>query len=308
MTAVVIAERRAAPAGLDKSARLMQALGARSAAIWSELTPDEADELSQAMARLDDGTPNAAAAGAFLEAQGPEPASRTEPPSAWDRLSALDAAALARLLAGESAEVVAVILAHLDPAAAARALRLMPSERAMAGLTRLLALQSPRPSAVAALEAALRARLDELGSEAPDPGQTRVARIFDQLDSRSENTFLAALDNAEPGAGGRVRALMFTFEDLAALDPAGLQTLLAAVDRSQLALALKAARPRTLDAFFRNMTARARDALKEDMAALGAVRRADVEAARSELAALARRLIECGDIRPSGDLADDLVE
>ena len=120
---------------------------------------------------------------------------------------------------------------------------------------------------------------------------------------------IAALESAVPGAGERVRALMFTFDDLTHLDAGGLQTLLSAADRTRLTYALKGAREETRAAFFRNMTQRAGELLREEIDILGAVRRSEIETARMELVDLARTLIERGDIRagrPQDE--DELVE
>ena len=142
-----------------------------------------------------------------------------------------------------------------------------------------------------------------------EAGVERIARIFDRLDPRAGNLFLAALEKSEPGAGEKVRSLMFTFDDLASLDAAGMQTLLAGANRAVLVLALKAAKPATAAAFFANVTQRAGELLREEIAALGSVRRADVEAARGELVALARQLIERGEIRAGkAGKEDDLIE
>ena len=45
------------PSGLRRSALLMRALGARAAAVWSQLTEDEAAQLSHAMQSLPDDRP-----------------------------------------------------------------------------------------------------------------------------------------------------------------------------------------------------------------------------------------------------------
>ena len=98
---------------------------------------------------------------------------------------------------------------------------------------------------------------------------------------------------------------MFTFDDLAGLDAAGLQTLLSAADRAVLVIALKGARPETAAAFFVNMTQRAGDLLREEIASLGPVRRSEIEMARQEMVALARTLIHRGDIRAGGQANED---
>ena len=176
-------------------------------------------------------------------------------------------------------------------------------------MQRLLHIGPVHAGAAAGLETALETWLRAAGRPAERGGHERIARIFDRLDSRAEKTLLAALENAEPGAGEKIRALMFTFDDLAGLDAGGLQTLLSSADRAVLTVALKGAKEETTAAFFRNMTQRAGDLLREEISLLGPVRRSEVEAARLELVTLARTLISQGDIRAgASDDDDELVD
>ena len=296
--------------GLARSARLMRSLGPEAAGIWAELDPQEARALTQAMDALDDNMDGESeATRSFVDAHRRlKPAAATTG-SVWSRLSAIDTGTLATLIAGEHPQTIAFILSRLSGEASARLLRTLKPRTAIDAMHRLLHIEQVHPAACASLEAEIASRLDGLLGSGSKGGHERVARIFDSLDSDSEKTFLAALENVEPGAGEKVRSLMFTFDDLARLDAAGLQTLLSAGARATLVTALKGAREQTASAFYGNMTRRAGELLREEIAATGAVRRSDVEAARHELVALARKLIEKGDIRPGGTVVDeDLVE
>ena len=72
---------------------------------------------------------------------------------------------------------------------------------------------------------------------------------------------------------------------------------------------LKGAQDATSAAFFRNMTQRAGELLKEEITMLGSVRRSEIESARMELVDLARTLMERGDIRTGRrEDEDELVE
>ena len=291
--------------GIARSARLMRALGPDAAAIWAELDPQEAETLSAAMDQMaDDPSADSDALRRFTQAQ-----RATSGAGVWAELSALDTAVLASLIRHERPQVVALILSRLSGEAAARLLRTLPPSLSIEAMQRLLHLGEVHPAAMAGLEQFLKGRVAVLAREGAQAGVERIARIFDRLDPRAGTLFLAALETAEPGAGDKVRALMFTFDDLATLDTAGMQTLIAACDRSVLITALKAAKPATSAAFFANLTQRAGDLLREEIAALGAVRRSDVEAARSELVELARQLIQRGEIRAGKDSdPDELVE
>jgi flagellar motor switch protein FliG len=291
--------------GLDRSARLMRALGPDAAAIWAELSGPEADALSAAMDRLsDDPSADHEALRLFAEARRPNAAG-----GLWAEVSTLDTSVLAALVQHERAQIVALVLSRLTGEAAARLLRALPASLAIEAMQRLLHLGGIHPAAMASIEQYLGGRIGTLAREGGQAGIERIARIFDRLDPRAGTLLLAALESAEPGTGDKVRSLMFTFDDLATLDAGGMQTLLAAADRAALIIALKGAKETTSAAFFANMTQRAGDLLREEIAALGPVRRSEVEAARGELVSLARQLIGRGEIR-AGHAADEdeLVE
>ncbi len=301
-----------AETGLERSARLMRALGSGSEPIWDQLSADEAARLTQAMDALpiEASNQDRDATADFLAARTQtNDVSTAVSSDVWHRLSALDPAHLAKLLGSEHSQVIALTLSRLEPATSAKTLRLMPAPVALDALRRLLHLGAARPEALAAIEQIMSAALEKLDQTGGREGHEQVARIFDRLDGRSEQMFLAALENAEPGSGTRVRALMFTFDDLAQLDAAGMQTLLSSADRGALILALKGAKPATSDAFFANMTQRAGAFLREEIAAQGAVRRSEIEDARGEILSLARRMIQRSDIRVNADdETDELVE
>jgi flagellar motor switch protein FliG len=291
--------------GLARSARLMRALGPDAAPIWAELGPEEAEALSAAMDRLaDDPSADGDALRRFTQAQ-----KATSGAGVWPELSALDTPVLASLLHRERPQIVALILSRLTGEAAAKLLRVLPPSLSIEAMQRLLHLGEVHPAAMAGLEQHLKGRIAALSRDGATAGIERIARIFDRLDPRAGMLFLTALEKAEPGSGEKVRSLMFTFDDLAALGAGGLQTLLASADRAALVTALKGARETTAAAFFANVTTRAGDLLREEIAALGPVRRSDVDAARTELVELARQLISRGEIHAGKAPRDDeLIE
>lgn len=306
-------------AGILRAARLMQALGPEAAGIWAELSTAEARALTAAMDSLaDDPAAEADAARLFADAARATPSARGQRAAArpgerdvWSSLSALPVDALVSLVRPERAANVALILSRLPGNVAAGILRALPPALAVETMQRLLHLGAPAAAAVASLEAYLTRRLPSLVAAGTQGGHERVARIFDQMDTRAESVFLAALESAEPGSGKKVRALMFTFDDLAGLDGGGMQTLLSSVDRAALIVALKGAREATARAFFSNMTQRAADLLREEIGALGPLRRSEIETARQEVVSLARQLIQRGEIRAAGARGaneDELVE
>jgi flagellar motor switch protein FliG len=306
MSALTLTRETAPADGLMRSARLMRALGPDAAPIWAELSKSEVQALTAAMDTLGPSADGESeAVNQFMAAHQRLRKPAESGASVWRLLSETGTDTLAGLFAGEHAQTVALALSRLSGEAAARLLRALPPTLSIDAMQRLLNLGPIHPAALAAFETKLAAQLSAGAEAGQGSGHERVARIFDRLDSRSEKTFLAALDHAQPGAGDKVRALMFTFDDLTSLDAAGLQTLLSAADRAVLVVALKGARPDTAAVFFANMTQRAGDLLREEIASLGPVRRSEIETARQEVVALARTLMQRGDIRADGQAHDD---
>lgn len=295
--------------GLQRSALLMRALGARAASVWSQLSPQEAEQLSAAMQSLpEDATAEQYAVQTYVASMANAvPVRAAGADSFWERLSRHDGARIAGLVDKESPQVIALILSRLAPETAANAVRALPRALATEALKRMLSLGDVHPSAIKGLELALQARLDQASPSRSQGGHEQVARIFDRLDSKSEQSLLSSLDSAEPGAGEKIRAFMFTFEDLANLDAASLQTILGSVDRAVLTLALKGAPEPVAEAFFANITQRAGDLLRDEIEAAGPIRRSEIETARGEIIEIARALVKRGDILTQ-DAEDELVE
>jgi flagellar motor switch protein FliG len=132
-----------------------------------------------------------------------------------------------------------------------------------------------------------------------------IAEIFNNLDRGSETRLMAALEERNRESAEKVRALMFTFEDLTQLDPMGMQTLLRAVPREKMPVALKGASDVLRNQFFSNMSERAAKLLKDDIASMGPVRLRDVDEAQMEIVALAKDQAARGEIALSQKKGED---
>ena len=129
----------------------------------------------------------------------------------------------------------------------------------------------------------------------------RLSRRFGEVEAR----FIGALEERNREAAERIRALMFVFEDLAKLDPGGIQTLLRAVEKDQLGLALKGASESLRELFFSNMSERASKIMREDMESMGPVRLKDVDQAQMAMVQVAKDLAAKGEIMLVGQGGDD---
>jgi flagellar motor switch protein FliG len=125
------------------------------------------------------------------------------------------------------------------------------------------------------------------------------------MDRAAEQRFMEGLEEQEPDAAEKIRSLMFTFEDLARLDPASIQAVIRAADKDKLPPALKGATDTIKDLFFSNMSERAAKILKEDIAAMGPVKLKDVEEAQSAIVNVTKDLEARGEVQIAGDSDED---
>ncbi|MCR0980893.1 flagellar motor switch protein FliG [Roseomonas pecuniae] len=222
------------------------------------------------------------------------PAGRTM----WDKLGNVSEAVLANYLKNEYPQTVAVVLSKVRPDHAARVLALLPEGFAMEVVMRMLRMETVQKEALEGVERTLKMEfMSNLARASRQDSHEVMAEIFNNLDRAAEGRIMAALEERNHESAERIRALMFTFDDLSRLDGQGVQLLLRSVDKDKLALALKGASETLKDLFFGNLSERAAKMLKDDIAALGAVRLRDVDEAQAMMVAMAKDLAASGQIQ-----------
>ena len=230
------------------------------------------------------------------------PAGRTM----WEKLANVSEAVLANYLKNEYPQTVAVVLSKVKPDHAARVLALLPDSFALEVVMRMLRMEAVQKEVLDDVESTLRNEfMSNLARTNRRDAHEMMAEIFNNLDRQTESKFIAALEERNTESAEKIKALMFTFEDLGKLDPTGVQTLLRAVEKDKLALALKGASETLRDLFFSNMSERGGKLLREDMAAMGPVRLKEVDEAQTYMVQLAKDLAARGEIIISEGKADD---
>ncbi|NCB09745.1 MAG: flagellar motor switch protein FliG, partial [Bacteroidia bacterium] len=221
------------------------------------------------------------------------PAGRT----VWDKLENVNADILAGYLKNEYPQTVAVILSRLKPAYVAEVLSFLPEDFTMDVIMRLLRLETVKRDVLKDIEQTLHDDfMNTLTQSDGKEGHERIADIFNCLDRKTENRLMTALFERNRDVAEQVRSMMFTFEDISALDAQSIQNVLRYVDRHKMAVALKGASDSVIDSFMNNLSPQAQLILKEDMEALGAVRLRDVDQAQSEVVAMTKELTLKGDV------------
>ncbi len=230
------------------------------------------------------------------------PAGRTM----WDKLANVNESVLANYLKNEYPQTVAVVLSKIKSEHAARVLAALPEEFALEVVQRMLRMESVQKDILDKVEQTLRVEfMSNLARTAKRDAHEMMADIFNNFDRQTENRFLTSLEERSRDAAERIKALMFTFEDLGKLDPGSIQTLLRHIEKDKLALALKGATDSLRDVFFSNMSERAGKILREDMEALGPVRLKDVDEAQMRMVNAAKDLANKGEIMIASKQEDD---
>ncbi|MDE2582859.1 MAG: flagellar motor switch protein FliG [Rhodospirillales bacterium] len=221
------------------------------------------------------------------------PAGRTM----WDKLGNVNEAVLANYLKNEYPQTVAVVLSKVKPEHAARVLVLLPESFAMEVIMRMLRMESVQKDVLDGVERTLRAEfMSNLARSARRDAHELMAEIFNNLDRQSETRFLVALEERNREAAERIKALMFTFDDLQRLGQPAVQVLLREVEKDKLPLALKGASEALRALFFRSLSERAGKMLREEIEALGPVKLRQVDEAQAAIVAMAKELAAQGRI------------
>jgi flagellar motor switch protein FliG len=232
------------------------------------------------------------------------PAGRTM----WDKLGNVNEAVLANYLKNEYPQTVAVVLSKVKPDHAARVLSLLPESFAMEVVMRMLRMESVQKDVLDGVEKTLRSEfMSNLARSSRRDAHEMMADIFNNLDRQAETRFLAALEERNREAAENIKALMFTFDDLQRLSPAGIQVLLRQVPKDKLPLALKGASEKLRDLFFGNLSERAGKILREEIDSLGPVKLREVDEAQATIVAMAKDLAAQGQIEIGENQDEELV-
>ena len=232
------------------------------------------------------------------------PAGRTM----WDKLGNVNETVLANYLKNEYPQTVAVVLSKIKPDHAGRVLTQLPESFAMEVIMRMLRMEAVQKEVLDDVERTLRNEFfSSLARTNRRDSHELIAEIFNSLDRNTETRFLTALEERNRDSAERIKALMFTFEDLAKLDGMAIQGILRNADKQKIPLALKGASEALRDLFFGNMSERAGKLLREEIASMGPVRLKDVEESQAYLVALAKDLAARGEIVIAEGGEDELV-
>ena len=220
-----------------------------------------------------------------------------------ESLKWMDARAVAELVRQEHPQIIAIVLAYLDPDQAAEVMEQFPEWLRADVIMRIATLDGIQPSALHELDDVIEKQFAGKGSAMRTSligGIKSAANIMNFMDTAHESAVIEQIRKVDDGLGTKIQDLMFVFNDLMEVDDRGMQEVLRAVPGERLLLAMKGAEMALKEKIFKNMSQRAAEMMKDDLEAKGPVRLSEVEAAQKEILAIVRKMSEAGTIQLGG--------
>jgi flagellar motor switch protein FliG len=125
--------------------------------------------------------------------------------------------------------------------------------------------------------------------------EKRMAGLLRNLERAERMETLQALEEADAVLAGRIKAMLYLFDDILRMENASIQKLLSEIDMRSLAAALFGAEPAIRDRIVTNLSRRAQESLKEEIELTGKVPVAKVKQSRQILEEAMQRLDQRGE-------------
>lgn len=225
-----------------------------------------------------------------------------------DALNLLEPSAIAELIKDEHPQILATILVHLERDRASAVLGYLDDRLRNDVMLRIATFGGVQPDALQELTSVLNDALSGQGAKRSKMGGVRTAaEILNFMTTTDEEALVTSLRDIDADLAQRIVDEMFVFENLIDVEDSSIQIILKEIDTNSLTIALKGAPDELREKFFRNMSNRAAEMLREDLEAQGPVRMSKVEEEQKNILSLARKLAEAGQITLSRGGNDEYV-
>ena len=227
----------------------------------------------------------------------------------FDNLQKADPLQLSKFIQSEQPQTIALVLAHLNSSQAAALLGSLPTALRADVVMRMANLEQISPDVINKITAILEQKLRSLGDFSRESygGIRAVAELINRMETKSAAAILEKIECENPALALSIRNLMFVFDDVMLVDDAGMREILQRIDKKTLTIALKGTSEELRNQFFRNMSGRAVEIMKEDMEVLGPVKVRDVETSQQQIVGIVRKLDESGVISLKGGSGDEYI-
>jgi flagellar motor switch protein FliG len=230
-------------------------------------------------------------------------------PAPFKELGNVSPKILAQLLRNEHPQTLALILGHLPPESAGNLVQhLAPGVRPEV-LIRLAKLEAVADEMLVEVSRVLQSQLIAIGGKEGRKvgGVNAVAEILNAIDRATEEEIMADIEEDSAQLADEIKQLMFIFEDILKIDDRGIREVLKEISNEDLTLALKTSPDELKDKFFKNLSERAGNMIREDLEIMGPVKLSEVEAAQQNIVKQVRRLEAEGRLVIAGSGGEVLV-
>jgi len=222
----------------------------------------------------------------------------------------IDPVNLVNFIKMEHPQTIALIMSYVSPSNAAQLLSLLPEQLRAEVVIRMASLESVDTGMVTEIASVIEREVKAGGAVSDShkvSGLQTVAEIMNNLDKSVSVELLSFLEEKDKELTTEIQELMFVFDDLVTIDDRGIQTILKNIENDKLIVALRTASDEIKEKIFRNLSTRAAQMIQEEIEVMGPIRISEVEAAQKEIAAVARKLEEDGEIVISKGEGDIVV-
>jgi len=230
--------------------------------------------------------------------------------NAFEAIDRLNPVQLSQFIQNEHPQTIALILAHLAPASSAVLLEALPEDIQADVAVRMSSLETISPDIIKGISTVLEEKLKPVGTYAHNQaygGIRAVAELLNKMERRRSRAVLEKIDAEKPEVANSIRELMFVFDDITQLDDQAVREILQRIDKKTVAQALKGATDQQQNQFYKNMSGRAVEMMKEEMDIMGPVKIKDVHSAQQRIVEIVRRLEEEGIINLGPSSGDEYV-
>jgi flagellar motor switch protein FliG len=217
----------------------------------------------------------------------------------FNKLSDADPKMIAKFLQEEHPQTIAVILAHLNSAHAAKILSNLPENLQADVVMRIVKLETVSSEVVNELEKALEEEIKStVKAEGYQIGGVEpVAEILNNMPKALEEKLIVLIEESYPEIAEKIRKKIFDFEDIIfCLENKDIQTILKEVSRKDLLLALKTATEEVQEKILKNVPQSSAEKIRDVLKIIGPVKLSDVEKARQNIIEIAKTLEHKGKI------------
>ncbi len=227
----------------------------------------------------------------------------------FDFMRHTDPQQLLGFIQGEHPQTIALILSYLEPERAAQVIGGLAASLQAEVAKRIARMDRITPEVLREVERVLERKLSTVMGQdfTLAGGIDAIVNIINNADRATERNIMEHLEENDPELAEEIKRRLFVFEDISKMDDRSLQRVLREVEMKELGLALKGATEELRSKFFRNMSKRAAEMLKEDMDYMGPVRVRDVEESQQKVVNVVRALEDTGEIIISRGGEEELV-